>query len=341
MPEQPPSHDQWLQLYKRANAFKMAHPWEWLVDLDIFGVRNPLTGEIGYCSIMGNLGRVFGMMMFSGPEGLAEYASLHSGEVVPESFEAIATLRGLSVTFEDRQMLSKRDLDVVRSLGLRFRGSNQWPWFRSHRPGYAPWYLTQDEAAFLSLALEQALEVAQRARDDPRTLRPPREGLILVRAPEGEGTERVWRDKWEPLVLAYYMPQPPKPVDELRLRRLRQAARGRARTWEMDIFLLPARVGERGERPYYPRCMMCVNSDNGMILDIHMHEPWLLLDEMQKRLLNLLDNAGVIPSQLDVASEEAYLVAESLAKGLDIRVRQRERLPSLEDAREAPFQFMR
>jgi hypothetical protein len=85
---------------------------------------------------------------------------------------------------------------------------------------------------------------------------------------------------------------------------------------------------------------MCVDSDSGIILQTYMQEPWLPLDELREHLLNLFENVGAIPSRIDVASEEAYLVAESLAKGLDIRVRQRERLPSLEAAREALFQFM-
>jgi hypothetical protein len=72
---------------------------------------------------------------------------------------------------------------VIKELGLKFRGRQEWPMFRSYRPGYLPWYLEAPEARTLTYALEQAVEVVLRFEEDPGMLAPADEESYLVRLP--------------------------------------------------------------------------------------------------------------------------------------------------------------
>ena len=56
-------------------------------------------------------------------------------------------------SFEDRKLLQKEDFQLINKIGLKFSGPNSWPLFRSYRPGYHPWYLTNEEARYLTLCL--------------------------------------------------------------------------------------------------------------------------------------------------------------------------------------------
>ena len=44
----------------------------------------------------------------------------------------------LQASFEDRGHLQKEDRDVIKKLGLKFRGANSWPMFRNYAPECSP-----------------------------------------------------------------------------------------------------------------------------------------------------------------------------------------------------------
>src|SRR5437773_9231029 len=190
-----PSLEEWRELYEAAIAFHDAAPWQWMWDSDQFGVQDPESGEIGYCCVMGRLGEHYALAVYNGSEGLAGLWRMR--EAGPRAYrdpaEVLSWQNCLMASFEDRSMLNKRDLDTIKALGLKFRGRNAWPQFRSYRPGYAPWYLTTPEARFLTLCLRQAMEVATRFREQPDLL--PEvgpQGPYLVRVPEKQGDQWVW-----------------------------------------------------------------------------------------------------------------------------------------------------
>ncbi len=81
---------------------------------------------------------------------------------------------------------------IIKKLGLKFRGRDAWPVFRSHVPGYYPWHLNQDEARFLRIALERGRRVAWTVREDETLLTKVKKGLYLVQVPRAEGDRVVW-----------------------------------------------------------------------------------------------------------------------------------------------------
>ncbi|MGH7773280.1 MAG: DUF7309 domain-containing protein [Candidatus Binatia bacterium] len=173
----------WKNLYHSALRFRENECWDWMEDTDIFGVQNPESGEIGYCCVLGKLREVFGLVVYLGTQGLEGYRKIQSGEVDPGDIESLFLQNCLRVFFEDRDQLAKPDLDVIRKLRLRLRRGNAWPHFRSLRSGYFPWYLTEGEASYLKLALQQATVVAPHVAEESDFLTAPRENHYLVRVP--------------------------------------------------------------------------------------------------------------------------------------------------------------
>lgn len=216
-----PSHQDLKALYSAAIEFKNAAPWDWMHDSDIFGVQDPVSGETGYCCVMGAGGEHFALGVYLGGEGLAGILRILSGEFYPRHEEALFVQKCLMASFEDRSYLKKEDLGHIKALGLKFRGANAYPLFRNYSPGYVPWYLTGEEARFLTLALKQAIEVSRRFEKDHDMLIHSSSGKFFVRTPMKHGESISWMDEWHDPLLPESEDFPH--VDETFLNRLKQA----------------------------------------------------------------------------------------------------------------------
>ena len=51
MQDSTPTLDEWRRLYEAAVELKKQAPWEWMYEDEVFGVRNPETGEIDYAEV--------------------------------------------------------------------------------------------------------------------------------------------------------------------------------------------------------------------------------------------------------------------------------------------------
>jgi len=337
-----PSLEEWRELYDAALQFKELKPWEWMLDSDIFGVQNPFTGEVGYCCIMGNLGEVFALAVYLGTDGLEGYLKIQSQEVTAEKdiMEAFTAQKCLMASFEEREVLQKPDLEVIKKLGLKFRGKKEWPSFRSYRPGYFPWYLTRDEAKFLTLALQQTVMFARRFQENSDMLVPQNPNQYLVRVPEKTKEGWIWRDEW----------QEPSPLDEEeiaetldedRVQRAQKKVGRKGGTWEVDLFYVSAAVKEKtDERPYYPLIFMFVDHHSGLILNPDFMQSAPSRSDIQKRFLNFIENIGFMPNEILVKREKVFDPLEPIASKLGIRLKQVTKLKMLDEARSAMESFL-
>ena len=100
--ETEPTPEEWRRLYRAAAEFCRCGPWVWMADDELFGVCDPESGEVGYCSVMGQLGEVFALGVFLGAEGYSGYRRLAEGQVAPTDFEGHVIQRYLVASFKDR-----------------------------------------------------------------------------------------------------------------------------------------------------------------------------------------------------------------------------------------------
>ncbi len=346
-----PTLTEWQQLYEQAAAFKQLAPWGWMYDSEVFGVKDGDREEVGYCCVLGHRKEVFALVVYLGSEGLKTHQRIQSGEVSGDDDEALYRQKCLMASFEDRQSLDKEDLRVIKELHLTFRGKNEWPMFRNYEPGYAPWYLTNKEARFLSLALEQTIEVARRLQGNSDLLTPPAEGLFLVRVPQDQGDKTAWKDTWlepAPLDLSMSEPMPDRrggestcpPLSEIRLKKIRQNASRTKQSWELDCFYSPSPVTDKG-RPYFPVLCLCADSDSSFVLDFHLSENReCARREYPEKLLDILEKHGTLPDRFLVRSQEVSDLVRPIAEYLGMEVEHRDVLEAIDEVRESMSQYL-
>jgi hypothetical protein len=334
-----PNKAQWQELYEAAMAFQQAAPWDWMANEDIFAVVSPLSGEIGYCSILGNGGQEFGLSIFLGDAGLRRLVALIEEQEEDDATAAIMT-PGLVFLLANRGELDEEDRKIINSLGLGFRGKNAWPLFRSQRPGYAAWFLEREEVIYLTAALRQALEIAGRMKAGSLDLR---QNLMRGKVITRYSTENGWQERWDTLRLGslddFDRREPLGAADEAALLLLSSRTKQRSGSWEFDIFVAPARIGLADSRPYHPLCFMAVEREYGLVVQMNMTEPWLNASEKQKEVIRFLEKSETLPEEIRVGSQGTRALLEPISHALGMRLRV-SRLRLLEDAKASLYEYL-
>jgi len=334
MKESQPSIDEWKPLYDVASEFKKLQCWDWMYDSDVFGVQNPANGEIGYCSVMGNLGEFIALAVYIGTQGLETYIRVRNGEINAGNIEAITSQKCLMASFEDRNTLTDKDRGIIKELGLKFRGRMEWPLFRDYTPGYYPWYLTKDQIQYLTMALQQAIEVAVRFKENREILKSPDDESFFVRASKKTKSGLQWKDEWlKPEPLEEEQNFIPK-IEESSLEEINASVQRSNGVWEVDLFLTPMPVSEKiGERPYYPYMILFVDGNMGVPINFGFTNQQDRIKEFVDKFFNSILKFG-IPSEILVRRREAYEILEVITEQLDIDLTALKNLPKMEEVQD-------
>lgn len=334
-----PSLEQWKELYAQTDKFKKIAPWKWMWDSKLFGVKNPEGGETGYCCVLGAAGEVFGIAVYLGHEGLEGYwQGVNHPELVYKE-GALHLKRCLLLTFEDRGVLEGQDLQVIKDLGLEYKGTNAWPQFRSYRPGYYPWHLTAKEVQFLTLVLEQANEIVLRFKANPSLFDSPKPDHYWVRVRQNWAKQIEWADTWQKPAPVTKIVQFNKSFDSKRLEKISDLPQ-KQMSWEIDFFYSPAVIRGKGTRPYFPMMIMFSDHESYFIFNAHLTEPGRYLVELHEQLLQAIEKAEVLPEEILVRKEELHAYLTPFCERFGINVSLVDELPAIQDARKGMREFL-
>jgi hypothetical protein len=335
-----PSPHELKALYRTADRIKELAAWQWMNESELFGVRNPETGEIGFVSVMGMAGEHFAVSVYLGAEGLEGFENL-TAQLLPDDPMSLLNIPQLQVSFENRDLLNQQDREEIKSLGLKYRGQKAWPMFRSYRAGFMPWHVTSDEARFLTCALEQLLEVAPRVRENSDVLH-GNQDEYLVREPREPEGKLYWEDRLMTIPaakpLSFQVRVVPETLDEAAKLPLIEFE------IEMDFFPSPAPVAEKGQRPYFPYTLLVADSKSGAILGVEMIPPLPTLQHAWELLpQSLIDSClsnGSIPRKITVREEIHYQLLLPLTKAMRFQLQRSDDLPALDPAIDGMMNMM-
>lgn len=317
----------WKNLYSAAHEFRALRPWERLDATDLICVRDPLTGGTGFGACMGSGGSLFGLCLYRGTEGFGIYRRLMEGDVNLQRDDFYAMQNCLKLELGPRSELEPNDLAVIRQLGVTFKGKDSWPEFRSLIPGYAPWFLTEAEARFLTLALTVVCYHSARV-DRGDVGESLRDGECLTYTPVNEARTK-YDVRWEPWPVGAAKPIAPPVLNLARINALRLKKLKADTPWEADVFYLPSQILDR-ERPYFVRLRVVCHQSSGHAFggEPSMPEapiPQLLADA----ICSAIEKCDLIPETIFVkgAHEAAALVP--LGKALGFTIQRRDELETV------------
>jgi len=335
--------EEWRALYEAACEFRKQACWNWMRDNQIFGIQNQKTGEIGYCTVMGHNDEHFALGVYKGAEGLSTLVEILEDPCFPQGIEGLHRQRCLMVSFENREFISEEDHHVIKKLGLWFKGDNAWPRFRDFTPGFHPWYLNADQCKFLTIVLYEAIDMAERVKDDAEMLYPEDEYLWLTRVAHIVEERLEWKDEW---LEAQESPDTEIPegtgveVDENRLEKIAAKAGNHRGIWELGSFYAPQPIQEKDERPYYPRLIMYLDHDSGAVLSFTLSRLGRFEQDVLDSFLDMLEKADHFPAEIQASEISIIILLHSITEALGIKIEVFPELEGVEAVKESMYGYI-
>ncbi len=325
----------WGDLLDRAEAFRDLAPWRWIDGASILGVRDPHSGDVDWCSIMGQGAETFGVAIYPGDDGLASLQRLRVS--AHDEFDAMIAQVALVLTFNDRGMVTPDMVAVLKACRRRYRGANAWPELLAHEPGFFP--LPPPEIKRIeraARAIDALGSMCVKAAAVPGWDRHDAQGRPWVVTPE-RGKPVVGR---EAMPAIPERPPPAVPIDEVGVARVLAQGRRAGHAVILEWFAGCAVITgpEAKGRPYFAVHVLAIDAHTGAILDVQLctlAEAWRTMAGL---LLKACGSLG-IPAQLLVRRPEAVAVLTPIAQTLGIQLHHRpdliERMRTLRDQMEA------
>lgn len=265
------SLEQWKELYEAATRIKELEPWENFWDMDLIGVSRGSEEDMVFFSILGRGGNCYGIAVYEGYEGLNSFLMLamqQSMNLTPEY--AMFNQKNLTCYWGNREELTDKQRKVIRELGYKYRGKNQWLYFLSFEPGYFPYNMDREEVLRMSGYL-QDLELALKCYDKEK---------IQVDFDKGKMFQVIIEEDNEigsygeaPLPFTDFQFSNLLITDEELLSDLAKVPKCNA-VLEADVSVLGVSVSDKKyDRPANPALPLLGDADTGIIIKFEMLEP--------------------------------------------------------------------
>ena len=331
-----PTRDQWNYAYKIAEKIKEMAPWKWMYDLDNFGFEHPVTGQQGFVCVMGHEQEHFGIMVYRGKKSFLKVLNSTRDPGADETI--ILEIEGVSLSFEDRKFLMSEDHQIIKMLGLKFRGPNGWPLFRSNQPAHLAWFMDEDELGFLMVGLERLLEVAPMWKNQGKyqELRAAsQDNRYQISIPSEKNGEIIWKQEMQRIIPPPIM-ENDSPLDEKDLEAAIDLPKV-SKKFELSLSIMRNPIQDHpGERPYYCYLFILVEASSGHVSGFELIPPKPNYEAAYKRVTSiliksLLDNQ-IIPEEIFVKNNFHAALLKPITDRIGIKVTKKPTLPRSEDA---------
>ena len=323
------SQKQWKELFSLADELKKLQPWTWMMDGQIFALKNPLNDETVYCSILGAANQEFGLAVYIGEKGLSNLNKLVTKQPI---IELIYEQQSVLVSFSNRDELEKEDYALIKSLDLKYRGKKQWPLFRSFVPGYYPWFLNRAEVEMLIAIIPHVVHVCKQIKGQP-SLVPPYDGKSMPSFDENGESRMIATD----MIKSEKQTAGELPEDELYLKRMKKQYRRVDVPIEVDFFYLNEPVQKyEGQRPFFPIMILAVERENELIVYQDLISPDEM-DAIPDCMMTLFQNLEALPTEIWIQRDELRSQLEPLASILDIKLKHLPKLKLMSEIKKELF----
>ncbi len=319
--------EKWRKIYHLAQMIAAYEPWELFAEEHTFALVPKGTRDEHYFSFLSKSSGQCGIAFYpSGNAYVAAQCRLHGAnpkrEPLFELQDAVILLWG------NREDVSKDNYELIKALGLKFRGRGAWLHFEEYRVGYLPRQVQEQDVDRLLDDLGNLwMMVRAICEEDLKTNFDNREAVVRFYSEKDE----LYYTGSFPLNLPRKMSYPEITMKEsANLQELRSMrCRG---SIALDWSYLPSSYRENGES-IIPRLLLAVDTKSGVILGTEMLSP---ADHSCDALFDLICHISwsyAKPSAIEICDAEIESMIADFCKRVGIRLVVKKQIKVITQAR--------
>ena len=326
-----PSFQSMRALYDRAAHVHKLAPWNYLQEENLVVFQEPIANEQCFSSVMGALGEVRMLQAYVGASSYFWFRKMHDGRKVTAG-DFYANQRSVFVQYVSIRELEAPDRELLKAMRHPLAKGTVAPIFRTIRPGYHPWFVTENEARILTAAMEAVLAVCDLMDKDP-DLDPWETADVypLAKLEEAkDGRQKYLVSEVDAPRPALTMPVPPS-LDTKRIQTIIARKLPSTGILEVDHFYTLSMIGEKYARKACMRIALAIEAKTALAHPPQVSSPEESTGEILQRLvLGAIEASGAIPSKIYVRDREYKSLLAPLAGALDFEIAVKKSLPALD-----------
>jgi len=334
-------------LYRSAFEISELAPWKWMYSIQIFGVIEPRTGLIGFCSVMGKNKEKKVLCVYPGIRGYHTLKDILAGKQYVDPLEALISQDCIIVSFIDRKKMNRYDRVLLRKSHIKRKLKSNvkklYPIFRTYTPGYLPDYLNIKDSIFLKTILEQALIIIKKARDSVSVLdvfNPKTFTNIHCRYGKEKNGTIMWEDR--SIDIATITDEIQTALMAAKTTNLKKYKINKNDVWDIGLNYLNHPITTDGERHYFPRILTVVDGNSGQILHSELFGP----DDQLKKIMMSLEiffiKTANLPAKIFSENEDILKIMNIILVETKVELFFSNRLPLIDQNLENfPFPFVK
>jgi hypothetical protein len=246
------------------------------------------------------------------------------------------------VEFAPRADLDGEDRKLLTALGHPLRAAKTSPMFRAVRPGFHPWFVTEEEGRLLAECMRAIIlicsEVSTQA--DPKYWDRADTYPMVLRV-DGERGEPRYHVELVEATLPSEPPLPPARLGEEQLRQLRDRDHAVRGVMELDYFLSGAVIGKKNERKACVRVALAVDAGSGILFPPELAAPGVSVgDALAAAIAKAIETTRAFPQEVRVQSRRFKDCLNPIAEMFGFPIKVARSLPALAEARASLLRMM-
>jgi len=332
--EDAPTFEAMKTLFVRAGEVYRRQPWDDMQEVDLVMFEHPISGEPCFCSVVGAMGESLAVQVYIGVDSYSWFRDIHAGAKV--SFgDFLANQYSVFVNFVRPDELEVDDRELAKWMKHPLDKNTAAPVFRTIRPGYHPWFMTESEARILVQGLEALLAVRGVRSENADVDFWSEDGVypLVRRISEEEKAVEYSVQCVEPPAKPAKKRKVPQ-LDQPRIESILRQRLPSAGILEVDHFYGAGMIGEEHERKACFRLSIAIDSKSGFAFPPQVCRPQDDTgDLLQDAVLKAIEMKRTLPVEIHVLRQDFKTLLAPIAKALAVPIKVKKSMPALEFAK--------